>query len=111
MYNLKFGVPCSKIKYGITDVDVNCTCEEEAMGIAAGCILMGKKPSVYMQNSGLCRTIDIATSLYEPYGIPLPDLLLSVRYKPRHHEYIGNYTYTLLYGILNWRNVEIVDEE
>jgi len=93
---LKFGVPCSKIKDKIEDVDINCTSEEQAMGIAVGCILAGKEPTVYMQNSGLARCVDIITSLYEPYEIPLPKLILSIRHQPRHHEFMGFITDELL---------------
>ena len=106
---LKFGVPCSKIKDRIGDVDINCTCEEEAMAIAAGCILAGREPMVYMQNSGFCRCIDIITSLYKPYEIPLPELILSVRNKPEHHKYIGRMIYDLLY-LLNYENVKMVEQ-
>jgi len=106
---LKFGVPCSGIKDKIKDVDINCTSEEQAMGIAAGCILAGKEPVVYMQNSGLCRTIDILTSLYIPYGIPFPKLLLSIRHQPEHHEFIGYNTKYLL-DMLDYQNVEIVEQ-
>lgn len=70
MVNLKFGVPCSRIKDKITDVDVFCPNEEIAFGLACGCILAGKHPIVYLQNSGLLRCGDIITSLYHAYQIP-----------------------------------------
>ena len=107
--NLKFGVPCSKIKDKIEDVDVFCTSEEQAFGIAAGCILAGKKPVVYCQNSGLARSIDVLTSLYLPYNIPYPKLILSLRHKPLHHSYIGAMTKDLL-KMLNYKNVEITEQ-
>jgi len=107
--NLKFGVPCSKLKDKIKDVDVHCTCEEEAMAIAAGCILAGKEPTVYMQNSGLCRCIDILTSLYKPYEIPFPKLILSKRTKPYHHHFIGKMTGSLL-SLLDYQNVEVIEQ-
>ena len=81
--NNKFGVPCSKLKEHIKDVDVFCTSEEQAMALAAGCWLAtGKKATVYMQNSGLARCIDIITSLFMPYNIPYPNMLLSIRHSP-----------------------------
>lgn len=107
---LKFGVPCSKIKDKIEDVEINCTCEEEAMGIAAGCYLAGKEATVYSQNSGLCRMLDVITSLYLPYDIPLPKLILSIRKKPYHHHFIGGITYEIL-ALLNYENVEITEQE
>lgn len=92
----KFGVPCSKIKDQIKDVDINCTSEEQAMALAAGAALAGEEAIVYMQNSGLGRCIDIITSLYHPYEIEFPKLILSVRHKPYHHKFIGNITNELL---------------
>jgi sulfopyruvate decarboxylase TPP-binding subunit len=91
-YLLKFGVPDSQLANHITDVNIHCTSEEQAMAIAAGCILCKKKPIVYMQNSGLLRCGDVITSLYKPYKIPLPSLLLSIRHHPAHHEYAGKIT-------------------
>lgn len=107
---LKFGVPCSKIKDRIKDVDINCTSEEQAMALSAGCILAGEEPIVYMQNSGLCNIIDICTSLYLPYKIPYPFLILSLRYKPYHHSFVGKITRHIL-GLIDYANVEIVEQE
>ena len=107
---MKFGVPCSKLKGKIEDVDINCTSEEQAFAIAAGCILSGKEPEVYMQNSGLARSIDILTSLYLPYEIPYPKLILSRRIKPYHHSFIGRLTGQIL-AMLDYQNVEIVEQE
>ena len=111
MVNLKFGVPCSRLKEYTKDVDVNCTDEGEAMAIASGCILCGRIPEVYMQNSGLGNIVDIVTSLYKPYKIPLPQLVLSIRSKPSHHEFMYKITKSLLnlIGYYDW--VEYNDEE
>jgi len=106
---LKFGVPCSGIKDKIKDVDINCTSEEQAMGIAAGCILAGKDPIVYMQNSGFARCIDIITSLYIPYEIPYPKMLLSLRHQPAHHSFIGYNTKYLL-EMVGYKNMEIEEQ-
>jgi len=92
----KFGVPCSKLRDRITDVEVPCTSEGEAMALAAGVWLGGKESEVYMQNSGLGDIIDIVTSLYKPYKIPLPKMLMSLRQKPEHHEFMGNITKSLM---------------
>lgn len=104
----KYGVPCSRIKDKIGDVQVNCTSEEEAMALAAGAWFAGKEASVYMQNSGLCKCIDIVLSLYKPYGIPLPDMLLSIRREPHHHSFVGQITRKLL-ELMEYDNVEIVE--
>ena len=106
---MKIGVPCSKIKSRIKSDTLNCSSEEQAMGIAAGMYLGGKKAKVYMQNSGFCRCLDIITSLYKPYEIPFPKLLLSLRHKPYHHSFIGDMTYELLQR-LGYTNVEVVEQ-
>jgi len=105
MVKNKFGVPCSRLKNRIRDVEINCTSEEEAMALAAGAWFAGKNPVVYMQNSGLCRCIDIILSLYKPYKIRLPRLILSVRRKPNHHFFVGESTESLL-RLLEYTNVE-----
>lgn len=110
MSKLKFGVPCSGLKTKIEDVEITCSCEEEALALAAGAWLAGKEPTVYMQNSGLCRAIDYVLSLYKPYEIPLPRLILSIRHKPHHHSYCGRITRKLL-DMLDWGNVEIIEQE
>ncbi len=77
-FNFFSGVPCSyltpiingvinskKIKY------VGATSEGEAIGIASGAWLAGKKSVVMIQNSGLGNTINPLTSLNYPFKIPL----------------------------------------
>lgn len=108
MKNL-FGVPCSRLKEKIKDVEVNCTCEEEAMALAAGAWLAGKEATVYMQNSGLCRCLDIILSLYKPYNIPLPKLILSIRHLPHHHHFVGEVTEQLL-EIMEYQDMEKIEE-
>jgi phosphonopyruvate decarboxylase len=108
--NLKFGVPCSRIKDKIQDVDIPCASEEQAFAVACGCILAGKEPVVYMQNSGLARSVDVITSLYLPYKIPYPKLILSLRHSPFHHAFIGSMTNELL-SMLGYHNVEIVEQD
>ena len=108
--NLKFGIPCSKIKDKIQDVEINCTSESEAMGIACGCTLAGKTPLIYMQNSGLGNIVDIVQSLYKTYDIKLPKMILSIRYKPHHHWRMGKITKDLLKLIDYDGEIEIVEE-
>lgn len=105
-----FGLPCSRLKDKIADAEVTCTSEEEAMALAAGARLAGKRATVYMQNSGLFRCLDIVLSLYKPYDIPLPKLLLSIRRKPLHHYFVGMRTSRLL-EMMGWHNVEVIDEK
>ena len=91
------GIPCSRLKYFKHKLKnyVPCTSEDEAMALAVGAYMAGKKPLVFLQNSGLGNIVDITTSLLKPYGIEI-DLLISVRSKPEHHAFMGKITKKLL---------------
>jgi len=79
------GVPCSILKAVINNLSeapdvpyIPATREDEAIGIATGAYLAGKKPAVLMQNSGLGNSIGTLASLVLLYEIPLL-LLISWR--------------------------------
>jgi len=107
---MKYGIPCSQLKDRIKDVEVYCTTESEAMALAIGAWFAGKKPVVYIQNSGLGDIVDIISSLFKAYDIPLPKLILSVRHKPKHHKFMGKITRKLLKLIEYDGEIEIVEE-
>lgn len=70
------GVPCSFLKnlinYAINECDyVAATNEGEAVAIAAGAYLGGKKPVVLMQNSGLTNAVSPLVSLNYPFRLPV----------------------------------------
>lgn len=84
-FNFFAGVPCSILKDIINclqiDPDVtyvSATREGEAIGIATGAFLGGKKPVVLMQNSGFGNSIGALASLPLLYKIPML-LLISWR--------------------------------
>ena len=77
-FNFFTGVPCSYLTPVINGVInskiikyVGATNEGEAIGIASGAWLAGKKSVVMIQNSGLGNTINPLTSLNYPFKIPL----------------------------------------
>jgi len=107
---MKYGVPCRKLTDKIKNVEVYCTSEGEAMALAVGTWFAGKEPIVYMQNSGLGNIVNIVTSLYKPYNIPLPKLMLSIRYNPKHHRFMGEITRKLLWLMKYDGEIEIVEE-
>lgn len=79
------GVPCSVQKHIIEQLSfsseilhIPAVRESEAIGIAAGAYLAGKRPIVYMQNSGLLECINDISSLMISYKIPA---LLSVSWR------------------------------
>ena len=96
-YDFVAGIPCSRLKDFIDKIEnyIPCTREDEAMALAVGAYLVGKKPLVFLQNSGLGNMVDIITSLLNPYGIEI-DLLISIRNKPEHHAFMGKVTKKLL---------------
>jgi len=66
------GIPASSLKDWIAEIPEEkhnfCTNEYEAVGIAFGAWLAGKKPCVYMQSDGLGVCLNALTSLVIPYG-------------------------------------------
>ena len=106
-YNFFTGVPCSHLTSVINGVInskkikyVGATSEGEAIGIASGAWLAGKKSVVMIQNSGLGNTINPLTSLNYPFRIPI--LLISTwRGDPKtndepQHKLIGEKTRKIL---------------
>lgn len=74
-YDFYTGVPCSFLKpiinAVISDLDhVGATSEGEAVAIAAGAWLAGRKTVVMCQNSGLGNAVNPLTSLNRPFRIP-----------------------------------------
>ncbi len=99
------GVPCSFLKdlinYAINDCDyIAATNEGEAVAIAAGAFLAGKKPVVLMQNSGLTNAVSPLVSLNYPFRLPMLGFV-SLRGEPGipdepQHELMGRITTQML---------------
>ena len=101
------GVPCSilspLINYIIEHPGIEyygSTSEGEAIGIAAGFTLAGRKPVVLMQNSGLGNGINPLTSLHLIYKMPIL-LLITLRGEAGfsdepQHRIMGAITFDLL---------------
>ena len=107
-YNFIVGIPSSALKNIIADVPNHyyCTNESEAIGMAVGAYLAGKKPLVYMQDDGIGRIITDLATLVIPYKIEL-FILIGHRSKPEQHEILGRVVETLLQTI-GFTNYEIV---
>ncbi len=70
------GVPCSFLKdiinYAINDCEYIAAANEgDAVAIAAGAFIGGKKAVVLMQNSGLTNAVSPLTSLNYPFNLPV----------------------------------------
>lgn len=104
------GVPCSELKDFVAELQedssmeyVPCTCEKQALGLAVGAYLAGKKPLVYMQNSGFGDCLDMIASLLIPHCIPV-HFLVSLRSKPWQHEWMFKITQEM-FLLLDYREV------
>ncbi len=69
-------LPCDRIKGLLNLVSkrffhVPLTREEEGVGICAGAALAGKRPAMFIQNSGIGNMINALLSLTGFYGLPL----------------------------------------
>lgn len=99
------GVPCSYLKnlinFAINDCEyVMATNEGEAVAIAAGALLGGKKACILMQNSGLTNATSPLISLNYPFQIPVLGFV-SLRGEPGfpdepQHELMGQITAEML---------------
>ncbi len=93
-YNFFTGVPDSALKpFQDSIIDssfehIIATNEGQAIGIAVGAELAGKKSCVYLQNSGLGNTINPLTSLCIPHDIK-PLLVIGHRHTLPQHKIMG----------------------
>lgn len=106
-YTFFTGVPCSFLKplinYAIKNDRVKyvaASSEGEAVGIATGAYLAGRKSVVMCQNSGLGNTVNPLTSLNFPFRIPVL-LIVTLRGEPGskdepQHELMGQITSKML---------------
>lgn len=76
--NFATGVPCAVQKYITKEIcktkkilHIPAVREGEAIGIAAGASIAGKKVIVYMQNSGFLNSLHDISSLILTYKIPI----------------------------------------
>jgi sulfopyruvate decarboxylase subunit alpha len=105
-FNFYTGLPCSILGKIINYLSkskeftyIPATREDEALGIAVGAYMGGKKPVVLMQNSGLGVSINALTSLVLLYKFPVL-LIISWRgHKGKdapEHLLMGKYTLDFL---------------
>jgi len=112
-YNFFTGVPDSSLKTFINLINesgidhVRATWEAEAVGIASGAFLAGKKSCVYLQNAGIGFAMNPLTSLCIPYEI---DLLLVIghRHTLPQHKVMGETDKSIL-DTIGWENYVFVE--
>lgn len=115
-YNFFTGVPDSSLQEFIKKIDehnfpnIVSTHESQAMGIAVGAELAGRKSCIYLQNSGLGNLINPITSLCIPFEI-FPLLVIGHRHTLWQHKIMGEIDVNILelikypnYVIINGKN-------
>lgn len=120
--NFFSGVPCSILKDVISILEqdpevtyVPAVREDAAVGLATGAYMVGRRPMVLMQNSGLGVCMNALTSLAIIYKIPLLMLITWRGYQGKdapQHLVMGRVTLDLLddigvpYHVLESESVE-----
>ena len=93
-YDFFAGVPDSALKIFQNDIidskltNIIATHESQALAMAFGASLAGKKACVYLQNSGLGNIINPLTSLCIPFDIK-PFLVIGHRHTLSQHRVMG----------------------
>jgi len=115
-YNFFTGVPDSALKpfqnaiiKNHPDNHIIATNEGQAIGVAVGAELAGKKSCVYLQNSGLGNVINPLTSLCIPHGIS-PLLVIGHRHTLPQHKIMGEVDESLL-KLIGYNNYVIIKGE
>ena len=114
-YNFFTGVPDSALKPFQNSIlesnfeHVIATNEGQAVGIAFGAEIAGKKSCVYLQNSGLGNIINPITSLCMPFKVE-PLLIIGHRHTLEQHKIMGETDEQLL-QLIGYTNYIIIKGE
>jgi len=107
-YNFFSGVPDSGLKQFQNQVlqsqfdNIIAAHESQALAIAFGAELAGKKACVYLQNSGLGNIINPLTSLCIPFGIS-PLIIIGHRHTLPQHKIMGEIDDSIL-KLIGYKN-------
>ena len=111
-YNFFTGVPDSALKTFQDKIimsqfdNIIATHESQALAIAFGAELSGRKTCVYLQNSGLGNLINPLTSLCIPFDIS-PLLVIGHRHTLPQHKIMGDID-TKLLNLIGYKNYILV---
>jgi phosphonopyruvate decarboxylase len=114
-YNFFTGVPDSALKTFQNKIissefdNIIATHESQALAIAFGAELAGKKTCVYLQNSGLGNIVNPLTSLCIPFGVN-PLLVIGHRHTLPQHKVMGEIDEKLL-NLIGYENYILVKGE
>lgn len=109
-YNFFTGVPDSCLKGFIDKIEgfdnIIATHESQAVGIAVGAELAGKKTCIYLQNSGIGNLVNPITSLCIPFGV-YPLFIIGHRHTLTQHKIMGEIDKKMM-DLMNYDNYIIV---
>ena len=115
-YDFFVGVPCSTIKGFCAALQsdpavtfIPATREDIALAIAVGAYMVGRKPLVYVQSSGLAHCVNVIATLIRAYEMPDIHLLVSHRTRPFEQEFMGRITEDLL-KLLDYKEYTLVPQ-
>ena len=114
-YNFFTGVPDSALKPFHNSIlesnfeHIIATNEGQAIGIAFGAEMAGKKSCVYLQNSGLGNIVNPITSLCMPFKVE-PLLVIGHRHTLEQHKVMGEIDEQLL-QLIGYTNYIIIKGE
>ena len=114
-YTFFTGVPDSSLRVFIEEVNkfnlinVVATHESQAIGIAVGAEMAGKKSCVYLQNSGIGNVVNPISSLCLPFKI-FPLLIIGHRHTIPQHEVMGRTDEKIL-DLLEYKNYILVKKD
>lgn len=114
-YNFFTGVPDSALKPFQNSIlesnfeHIIATNEGQAVGIAFGAEIAGKKSCVYLQNSGLGNIINPITSLCMPFKVE-PLLVIGHRHTLEQHKVMGETDEQIL-QLIGYTNYIIIKGE
>lgn len=98
-------LPLMKMEDSITLVPV--ASEAEAVGIAAGAALGGKRPAVYMEGTGLFVSTYNLLTVGERYGVPMLLLIAYVgSFEDRRNSFLFSHYGTKTTGILDTLGIQ-----
>lgn len=113
-YSFFTGVPDSALKKFQNDIlsstsvlHIPAVHESQAIAMAFGAMLAGKKSCVYLQNSGLGNIINPLTSLCMPFGV-YPLLIIGHRHTLPQHKIMGETDKQIL-DLLGYKNYIIIE--
>lgn len=115
--NFISGLPCSNFKSFLQELSnhseipyVKIVNEAQAVGVAFGAWLSGKKAAIYLQESGIPYTLNPIATLLIPANCYDIKFIISRRTKPYQHTVLGNCVESMM-NLIGYKNYIFVEEQ